>query len=459
MDGEIGPGAPKRVFLWLRYAMPGFGLLVGLVFPPIAYFVLEADAALNLDFYGLSVIAGLVVGGCNYLLFSSLVMNAAKHLASAMHASADAYLRGENPCDGCFVSRHRAGGVLGDMEQAFSDLEKVVAGRLQWERQSRSLVDALAETVDLDQTSEALLSSLVEGCHARGGVIYVQDAATWTLRGASGPLAAEAPETLAPGQGLMASLDAHRAQRVAPDPALLPWLAGVGVVELGTIPVRSEGKLLAMTLLFDPAPADACEVLVSAVQLEAGVHMENARLHHRLGRVAAIDELTGLLNRRFGSRFLEEQHARTSRDGSHLSVMLFDVDRFKRFNDTYGHDAGDAVLVAVSASLTEGVRSTDAVVRWGGEELLVVAPAANLEGAGDLADRLRAQIASLRVMWKGEALSVTVSAGVSSTREGRRSTTELVGAADKALYAAKRGGRDQVVLDDDEADVRGLRTA
>lgn len=161
---------------------------------------------------------------------------------------------------------------------------------------------------------------------------------------------------------------------------------------------------------------------------------------------ARTDQLTGLPNR----RAFDEQFARligeTDRYGGSMALVLADIDFFKKVNDTYGHEAGDRTLKAVGAALAAERRTTDFVARLGGEELAVLLPQTDQQGALEVAERLRQQIAALRVMSAGGEVRITSSFGVAMyvARSGAGAT--LFERADKALYAAKHGGRDRVEL-------------
>lgn len=167
----------------------------------------------------------------------------------------------------------------------------------------------------------------------------------------------------------------------------------------------------------------------------------------QLNRLATRDGLTGLLNRRELDRLLAEEAERARRFGRPLALALFDFDRFKDVNDTHGHPAGDAVLREAAARLAAGQRAVDRLARFGGEEfaLLLVetaAPAA-LEAAQRLVAAMRAAPFTLP---GGLALPVTVSAGVAAIPAHAADAAGLIRAADAALYAAKRAGRDRAVL-------------
>ena len=177
--------------------------------------------------------------------------------------------------------------------------------------------------------------------------------------------------------------------------------------------------------------------------------------HAELTRLATTDGLTGLANRRCFDEALEREWRRAERDGSSLSLLLLDVDRFKLFNDRYGHQEGDACLRAVAQAVAACIgRPGDLVARYGGEELVLLLPGTEGDGAAVLAERVRAAIEALRLTHEGnpgQGGVVTASIGVASilpsmvTHSGINSPEALVVAADEALYEAKRCGRNRVV--------------
>ena len=165
-----------------------------------------------------------------------------------------------------------------------------------------------------------------------------------------------------------------------------------------------------------------------------------------LAEMAVTDPLTSLVNRRSLDEHLEREWARSQRYGNSFSVLMLDVDFFKKVNDNHGHAVGDQVLRLVSETIKQVVRQTDVVGRYGGEEFMVLAPETSSRNAKILADRIRVRIAGASLDHR-DLPGITVSLGVSSTdRRDIPSVTELVALADAALYAAKHAGRDRVVL-------------
>ncbi len=161
------------------------------------------------------------------------------------------------------------------------------------------------------------------------------------------------------------------------------------------------------------------------------------------------DVLTGVHTRYAYDRRLQEEFQRWLRHGQPLSFAIWDIDHFKKVNDTWGHDAGDRLLKIVAGILAQQTRMEDFVARVGGEEFVVLFPATGLEAAFDLAERLRGAIASAAIHYQGTPIEVTASCGLTEFREG--DTPEVVyRRADAALYQAKRSGRDRCIADVEE---------
>jgi two-component system cell cycle response regulator len=182
--------------------------------------------------------------------------------------------------------------------------------------------------------------------------------------------------------------------------------------------------------------------IVSVVDVTYRVEYENQlkALNQRLQSLAVTDGLTGLHNHRAFQDYLEEQFQTAMRNKQPLALILMDVDHFKQYNDTYGHQAGDEVLRQVAQILQANVREGDFVARYGGEEFVVVLPRTDSESAVAVAERLRRAVESAE--W--QLRPVTGSFGVASIRPDMETRQELIEAADQALYQAKKNGRNRV---------------
>ena len=165
-----------------------------------------------------------------------------------------------------------------------------------------------------------------------------------------------------------------------------------------------------------------------------------------------IDPLTGLANRRALEEFSKAKQTVAMENGEPLSAMMMDVDHFKRFNDNYGHGVGDQVLKLIATTTKAKIRPEDLAARYGGEEIIVVLPCADLMTSAAAAERIRSAIVDCRITRRssGEVLpSVSVSIGVAQFRPGE-SISDMIERCDQALYRAKRSGRNRVILESDE---------
>jgi diguanylate cyclase (GGDEF)-like protein len=170
-----------------------------------------------------------------------------------------------------------------------------------------------------------------------------------------------------------------------------------------------------------------------------------AQYHEEIYRLTIVDGLTQVNNKRYLFEFLEREMARCSRHGRALSLVLLDIDHFKKINDTFGHLAGDYVLRELATVLKVKVRKEECLARYGGEEFVLVLPEASRENTASLADKLRKLVEAHPFEFEGKKLPVTFSAGVADLTPGHESAIAFLKAADARLYEAKRKGRNQVV--------------
>lgn len=183
-----------------------------------------------------------------------------------------------------------------------------------------------------------------------------------------------------------------------------------------------------------------------AVSESIKLTISNLKLQETLREQAVRDPLTGLFNRRYLDETLPRELHRCQRRGEPLAAAMLDVDHFKRFNDAYGHEAGDAVLRAIGQLLRRALRGGDIACRYGGEELTVILPGSNLSDAQARLDSVRRAIMQLRVLYQGGELpAITISVGVTAAAEKEFDAIAVLSRADAALYQAKAGGRNRVV--------------
>lgn len=187
---------------------------------------------------------------------------------------------------------------------------------------------------------------------------------------------------------------------------------------------------------------------VEMQRLAAELQEKNSLLEEALAKLeilATTDPLTGLANRRKMNEKLEEEQSRIKRQGDFFSLIMLDIDFFKRVNDEYGHDFGDYVLKRMCGLFAENLREQDMVSRWGGEEFLFLLPGTDLKGAKIAAEKIGSRIEAYSFQFHGMKARLTVTAGISLC-EGRKSIEKVIKEADMALYQGKQNGRNQVVL-------------
>ena len=177
---------------------------------------------------------------------------------------------------------------------------------------------------------------------------------------------------------------------------------------------------------------------------------ERKRAEGALAKAATTDYLTQLHNRRSMMAILTHEMKRVERSGRESCLIMVDLDNFKKINDSFGHEAGDAVLVHIGKLMSGLVRKQDIIARWGGEELLIMLPETDRDGAVSVAEKLRGEVADRIIKISDHEIRVTISSGVSRMARGM-TIDECIRQADKALYHAKSGGRNKtVVLDEGE---------
>jgi two-component system cell cycle response regulator len=170
-----------------------------------------------------------------------------------------------------------------------------------------------------------------------------------------------------------------------------------------------------------------------------------ALYHEEIYRITIIDGLTQAHNKRHLFEALEKEITRSRRYGRDLACIMFDIDHFKKINDTHGHLAGDYVLKEVARVVRSRLRGEETFARYGGEEFCIIAPETPIDGARVLAEDIRRKIQESSYVFQGERISCTVSCGVAMLGEGDKDGVGLIKAADEQLYVAKRTGRNRVV--------------
>jgi diguanylate cyclase (GGDEF)-like protein len=429
------PRLTVSVFWDLAIWMVGLGLLTGLVFPPFAALMgVPADHAFTRRFFAATLLAGLLVGAVNYVLARAVVGQRLRVLAGRMRLVSDqinlATRTGDwSHCDpdDCLLeidSRDE----LGDSAIAFNQLLGELQRSHAIEAAVRELFQALSSHLELGTLANAALEQLIVHVGVSVGAILV---------------AGDPQPRIAAARGLATIeelIESHQLDEVLSQPP-----AG-----LMAVPVVYQERVLGAVLL-EPMPDDdaGTRTLLEIFTNAFAIALQNALVHENAELLARLDPLTGCTNRRGGQELLLDAfaHARTNR--APLGLLMIDLDHFKTVNDRYGHQAGDAVLVTAAAAARSCLRSTDTLVRHGGEEFLAILPGIGPDQLPRVAERVRETIAGAVSDTDRGRIHVTASIGVTRLDDptpSSASADQLLEEADRALYAAKAQGRNRIVL-------------
>jgi diguanylate cyclase (GGDEF)-like protein len=213
------------------------------------------------------------------------------------------------------------------------------------------------------------------------------------------------------------------------------------------LPMLGHGDVIGVLSLRSSSPiSDEARRLAALATEQISMALANMQLRETLRNQSIRDPLTGLFNRRYAEETLPRELHRALREKTSVGVLMIDVDHFKRFNDTFGHEAGDYVLKELATCLSRHTRKGDVISRLGGEELLVLLPGSDMEHTLLKAEALRAAVAELELSHRGTPLGpITISIGVAISPKHGEAPDDVLRGADRALYRAKQSGRNRVL--------------
>ncbi len=455
---------PKRsVFRLLLVIMLSLGTLVGTVFPPYVNVALNAQNALSVLFFAMCIFAGLLIGLLNYIAFHLIVTREIHRVLRGMDAIIEGISLSEK------IGEHsgfqhievNSNDAIGEMALGFNEMTGTIGNRIRTETFTQSLLSRLSSSVELDQVSETILTSLMDVLHSEAGALYGVKSGNIEYLTCIGidrtdELPRELDRSFGPVKRVQKTDEVMTLKLGEEDFRWFHLSTPLGSFQPNTvsvIPMLVEKRLAGLAFVSHSSHPldDNWNTLLDIVRIQSAPYLQNAVLHEKIKEIAAIDELTQILNRRFGMRRLREEFSRCMRHGIPISVIMSDIDHFKKFNDTYGHDAGDAVLRSVARTMDDQCRAGDVVCRYGGEEFLIVLPGTGTKDAARIIERIRRIVETTDVPWGQQQLSVNLSLGISTWPVVRVSTPEeIISDADKVLYFAKENGRNMVALNDGE---------
>ena len=346
-------------------------------------------------------------------------------------------------------SENRLLGLFNTLNKRTSELEKSQA-QLEVIYENSRVLASILDTDGLVQEVSRILGSVLQyGSHA---IVLKQkdDQYNYLARSVDGRATFDTHPVQFPDMDLIRRVGEMGESVRIRDIAGRNDYAGLGpkVRAVMAVPMIARGITRGVLVAESVAPDAYSErdlQLLSIVARSAVLALENAELHKQTEELTIIDELTETFNYRYFQRKLIEERRRAARYHLPLSIIMVDIDWFKRFNDTYGHEAGNVVLKSLSQVIKSCIRDVDIFARYGGEEFVVILPQTNLDSARVIGERIREQVEANDIDIPVLGVKrITVSVGVSSYPENGKPEDELVSIADKALYRAKDEGRNLV---------------
>ncbi len=448
------PRLTTRVFRDLAIWMTGLGLVMGVLFP---FFVVAlgvpARYAFTARFFVATTVAGLIVGAANHFL-SRLVVGSRLRFMRAKMSTVELLLYQssladtDNPCtpEACAI-RVDSDDELGDVLSSFNRLVAAQAASHQANDLASRFASILSSHIEVVPLTGEALAHIHEATGVQASALCIRSdgaLATIASNGIVDPASLGQSELVGQAFRTLEVVELSLSDELLLDAGVVtfrPRQVFAFPLHIRRVPI---GVLLLASTEIVPEPNRA---LVQRFMPGLAVALDNALSHERLQLVAAIDEVTGLRNRRSGLERLSDAVDRSVRTNEQLGVVLFDIDHFKNVNDTYGHQVGDEVLNAVAKAAQSVLRQGDTLMRYGGEEFLAVLPAAGGDDIRRLGERLRRVVESTAVQVGQLQVGVTISLGAASfPSEHATDLDDLIRHADSAMYESKESGRNKLTF-------------
>ncbi len=442
----------SKIFHDLAIWMVAFGVGIGVAFPFfVLLFGVPPEVVLRPAFFFACTAAGILVAVFNYALARWTVGGRLRILADGMHhvernLHEMTFSRDLSRCspETCSL-RVDSDDEIGASAAAFNRLVEALANSMRTQEAVRSFSEMLTCELRMTQLADNALHQFFDHTGAVGGAVLYDVGGQLEVAVSSG---IENPDQVAASDHVRESFEKGTKQVLAiPEEVLVDAvLVHLRPREVVILPISYKSTPLGVVVLAGTTSFTSDHHARLDLFLQGlGLAFNNALVHDRLERLAALDPLTGVYNRRFGLGRLHEEFGRAVRAQAPVGVLMVDIDHFKSVNDTYGHLAGDRVLKAVARLARASLRQGDVLLRYGGEEFLAVLPAASCADLRAVGERVRRTVEDSALSEGGRTIRVTISVGGASYPEqGVETERELIQLADQALYRAKTGGRNRV---------------
>lgn len=441
----------KKVFHDLAIYMIGFGLIVGLIFPIFTRLIGIPSQYVDTVFILSCLLAGLSVGVVNIVLARMVVGKRIKLLSERMkyvnqNLESSTEIDKEECLERCMIPVDSED-ELGESSVSFNNLVRSFLTSLQSETSIRNFTEIFTNELDLEKLSEKALTHLIDYTESTAGIVLIDKGGKIDI---SFSHLIKDPEEIIELEIIHNCFTSNRrmlfefSNDIVIQAGLIDFQPKTILVE----PISYKNSVLGVILLastktFDEHKLNELNVYTHGLSL--GMH--NAIIHDKLEQLAILDPLTKTYNRRFGMTRLNEEFSRTLRTNEPLGLLMLDIDYFKKVNDTYGHIIGDHVLINIAQVINKIIRKGDVLMRYGGEEFLVILPGASTEGLWIVAEKIRRYVAENTTRYHDQEIQVTISVGGTSFPDHNVSDVEqLVQKADENLYISKEGGRNKVTV-------------
>ena len=441
----------------LLLIMVGFGIVIGIVFPFFVWFVLKLapHQVLTLKFFSMCISAGLLVGAFNFFVFKHVIYDFLESISLKLKAfqeklsSARQQEAIECNSEECLITVKSGDPIVGDITNSFNAFIMTIQDFMRAEMITNRFLEDLKQGLSVKDIADVLLDAFVQYFGGDGGCIIGYDRGEFgILKSLHTIIDLEALDQNELYQ-IMNARDCVVHEQLAEDKVRLNVIVGdYAPNSIVFIPLKYQNQNIGIAILLAKEAFSRPFNTIEGRNFikQSTPFLYNSSLIRRLEELAAIDELTRVLNRRFGMQRLQEEFNRAHRYGTSFSLCLLDLDRFKDINDTYGHQAGDEVLRRLAVQLQKDLRTSDFVIRYGGEEFLVVLPGASMVDAVSIMDRVRRRVETYNLQYGSYTIGYSFSGGVCSyPLKNVSEPNELIKLADEALYTAKNAGRNRIV--------------
>ncbi len=435
----------KSIIKDLTIYMIGFGIVIGIVFPFfVMLFGVSRSIALSPFFIAACVLAGAFVGGINILLSKTIVIRRLENSTQKMLLIKDNVMKAaqgvsHTECDfeTCQLEVD-SDDAIGQNAQAYNQLVETLSVTMNGEN--------LLSHLDIETITHLSLLEILKITNSIAGCIFIEKEGELLVTESFG---IKDVEQLSQNKIILSVASDHAAVHLRfPDDITIDGiLSTMQPKEILVEPLEYNGARIGVVLAASIEQYTSAGIDRLKIQLKSlSMAIHNATIHEQIQELAAIDPLTGIYNRRFGLSRLKDEISRSCKNNSPLGIAMMDLDHFKRINDNYGHLAGDKVLVTCSKIAKNLLREGDFILRYGGEEFLLILPGASIKDTHALTEKIRRIMGETIIHYGEFEIRVTPSIGIASIPENEIFDQDaLLSKVDEALYVAKESGRNRIV--------------